>query len=60
MKRGKNRYLSNAFAYFDGNEKRPKRMTVLTLPMYHPLLRKQVILTMMYCESEDRDNFELF
>ena len=34
MTRGKNYYLSNAFAYFDENEKRTKRMTVLTLPMY--------------------------
>ena len=26
MTRGKNHYLSNAFAFFDGNEKRTKRM----------------------------------
>ena len=49
MTRCKNHYLSNAFAYFDGNEKRTKRMTVLTLSMYHPLLRKQIILATMDC-----------
>ena len=53
MRRSKNHYLSNAFAYFDGNEKRPKRMTVLTLSMtmYDPLLGKQIIFAMMYCEG---------
>ena len=60
MTRGKNHYLSNAFAYFDGNEKRTKRMTVLTLSTYHPLLRKQIILATMDCESENKDNCELF
>ena len=49
MTRGKNHYLSNAFACFDGNEKRTKRMTVLTLSMYHPLLRKKIILATMDC-----------
>ena len=49
MTRGKNHYLSNVFACFDGNEKRTKRMTVLTLSMYHPLLRKQIILATMDC-----------
>ena len=60
MTRGKNHYLSNVFACFDGNEKRTKRMTVLTLSMYHPLLRKQIILATMDCESENKDNCELF
>ena len=60
MTRGKNHYLSNAFAYFDGNEKRTKRMTVLTLSMYYPLLRKQIIFATMDCESENKDNCELF
>ena len=60
MTRGKNHYLNNAFAYFRGNEKRTKRMTVLTLSMYHPLLRKQIIFATMDCESENKDNCELF
>ena len=60
MTRGKNHYLSNVFAYFDGNEKRTKRMTVLTLSVYHPLFRKQIILATMDCESENKDNCELF
>ena len=60
MTRGESHYLSNGFAYFDGNEKRTKRMTILTLPMYHPLLRKQTIFATMDCESENKDNCELF
>ena len=60
MTRYKNCYLSNEFAYFDGNEKRTKRMNVFTLSMYHPLLRKQIILATMDCESENKDNCELF
>ena len=28
--------------------------------MYHPLLTKQIILATMDCESENKDNFELF
>ena len=35
-------------------------MTVLTLPMYHPLLRKQIILATMDCKSKNKDNCELF
>ena len=35
-------------------------MTVLTLSMYHPLLRKQIILATMDCEYENKDNCELF
>ena len=60
MTRSKNHYLSNAFAYFDGHEKRTKRITVLTLSMYHILLRKQIILATMDCQSENKDNCELF
>ena len=60
MTRGENHYLRNAFAYFDGNEKRTKRMTVLILSMCHPLLRKQIILATVGCECENKDNYELF
>ena len=35
-------------------------MTVLKLSIYHPLLRKQIILATMHCESENKDNCELF
>ena len=35
-------------------------MTVLTLSMYHPQLRKQIILATMDCEYENKDNCELF
>ena len=60
MTRGKNHYLSNAFTYFDRNEKRTKRITVHKLSMSDPLLRKQIILATMDCESENKDNCELF
>ena len=56
MRRGKNHYLSNTFTYFDGKEKRTKRMTVLTLPKCHPLYRKKIILATMDCESENKAN----
>ena len=35
-------------------------MTVLTLLIYHPLLRKQIILATLDCESENKDNHDLF
>ena len=41
--RDKNYYLSSTYAYFDGNEKRVSKMTTLSLSLYHPLLRKQVL-----------------
>ena len=56
MTRGKNHYLRNAFAYFDGNEKRTERITVFTLS----ILRKQIILATIDCENENRDNCKLF
>ena len=60
MTRGKNHYLSNAFDYFDGNEKQTKIIAVLTLSTYHPLLRMQIILATMDCKSENKGNCELF
>ena len=60
MTRVKKYYLSNAFAYFHENEKRAKIMIVLTSSMYHPLLRKQIIPATMDCESENKNNCELF
>ena len=56
-------YLINGQAQnnqFYGNEKRSKRMALLTLPMYHPLLREQIILATIYCDCENKDNCELF
>ena len=35
-------------------------MTVLTLPWYHPVLRKQINLATMDHENENKDNCELF
>ena len=35
-------------------------MTVLTLSVYHPLLRKQIPLATMDCESENKESAEFF
>ena len=52
--------MSQQYAHFDGNEKRISKMTVLTLSVYHPLLRKQIPLATMDCESENKESAELF
>ena len=36
------------------------KMALLTLSMYHPLLRKQIILATIDCDCENKDNCELF
>ena len=41
-------------------ETRNERVTVLTLSMCHPLLRKKIILATVDCECENKDNCELF
>ena len=46
--------------HFDGNEKRVNNMTTLTLSIYHPLIRKQIILATLNCEGENKENAELF
>ena len=35
-------------------------MTTLTLSIYHPLIRKQIILATLNCEGENKENAELF
>ena len=35
-------------------------MTTLSLVLYHPLLRKQILLATMHCESENKENSETF
>ena len=53
-------FMNQQYAHFDGNEKRISKMTVLTLSVYHPLLRKQIPLATMDCESENKESAELF
>ena len=53
-------FMNQQYAHFDGNEKRNSKMTVLTLSVYHPLLRKQIPLATMDCESENKESAELF
>ena len=35
-------------------------MITLTLSLYHPLIRKQIILATLNCEGENKENSELF
>ena len=35
-------------------------MITLSLSLYHPLLRKQILLAAMHCESENKENSETF
>ena len=35
-------------------------MTTLSLSLYHPFLRKQILLAKMHCESENKENSETF
>ena len=53
-------FMSQQYAHFDGNEKRISKMIVLTLSVYHPLLRKEIPLATMDCENENKESAELF
>ena len=53
-------HLSSSYVHFDGNEKRMSNVTTLTLSIYHPLIRKQIILARLNCEGENKENTELF
>ena len=52
--------MSQKYAHFDGNKKRISKMTVLTLSVYHALLRKQIPLATMNCENENKESAEFF
>ena len=41
-------------------EKRVSKMTTLSLSLYHPLLRKQILLGTMHFESENKEHSETF
>ena len=53
-------FMGQQYAHFDGNVKRISKMIVLTLSLYHPLLRKQIPLATMDCESKNKESAELF
>ena len=53
-------FMSQKYAHFDGNKKRISKMTVLTLSVYHALLRKQIPLATMNCENENKESAEFF
>ena len=46
-------FMSKEFCHFDGNHKRVKSYVTLTASVYHPLLRKQIVLATMNCKHED-------
>ena len=46
-------FMHEEYCHFDGNYKRVKAFVTLTVSVYHPLLRKQVILATMNCKHED-------
>ena len=52
--------LSKELCSFDGNVKRTKKVTTLSTSVFHPLLRKQVVLASMECTGEDNHNVESF
>ena len=49
-------FLRHAYWYFHGNHKRVKQFVMLTATIYHPLLRKQLVLATMNCKHEDSNN----
>ena len=57
---GEHPLLSKADAYLDGNEKRVKMHTALTLSTYHSVLKRQVVLARMDCEGESQESARLF
>ena len=43
-------FLKHAYCHFHDNHKRVKEFVTLTASVYHPLLRKQLILATMNCK----------
>ena len=46
-------FMHEEYCHFDGNHKRVKAFVTLTASVYHPLLRKQVILATMKWKHEE-------
>ncbi|XP_066927735.1 uncharacterized protein [Clytia hemisphaerica] len=53
-------FLSKEYCHFDGNHKRVKNYVTLTASVYHPMLRKQLVLASMNCKHEDETYVQLF
>ena len=60
MNRAGDHFLNEEFCFFDGKRKRCRGFVTLTASVYHPLLRKQITLAIMECESENTLNVTLF
>ena len=52
--------LNKEFCNFDGKANRCKGLVTITASVYHPILRKQVILASMECESESTETVAQF
>lgn len=52
--------LSKELCCFDGKVNRCKGLVTLTASVYHPILRKQVVLASMECKSESTETVALF
>ena len=48
-------FLKDEYCHFDGNHKRVREFVKLTASVYHPPLRKQLVLATMNCKHEDRN-----
>ena len=46
-------FLKDEYCHFDGNHKRVREFVTLTASVYHPLLRKQLVLATMNCKHGD-------
>ena len=53
-------FMGRQYAYYDGKENRVRNLTTLMLSTYHPILRKQLPLAIMECETEDHNSTKLF
>ena len=45
-------FLKHAYCHFHDNHKRVKEFVTLTASVYHPLIRKQLILATMNCKHK--------
>ena len=52
--------LKHVYCHFHDNHKRVKEFVTLTASVYHPLLRKQLILATMNCKHGDSNNVARF
>ena len=52
--------MNSEYCFFDGKHNRCRGYITLTASVYHPLLRRQVLLAIMEVEKENRMNVKSF